>query len=180
MFSKKPTAPKAPWAVRLLTPDFLVDGYTDTEAHPETAPFFAPHGSSLPTGMLWLDSPRFTPVAAGAALPPAISQWVLPYSSNHVAVLPFDAASLAAVRKNAENFKYSFKAALAVGPYMIRGLLMSDYEAVSYLSLMAGRLSLAVQDAEIECRLPQTQMAAFKAPMVLVRTLLLQGIGLLA
>jgi hypothetical protein len=179
MFSKKPAGPKAPWAVRMLTPDFLVDGFSDTEAHPESWPFFAPHSGNVPTGMLWLDNPSFLPVTAEASAPPAVSQWVVPYSSNYVAVMPFDMASLAAVRKNAERQKNSFATVLYVGPFSIRGRLLSEYGAVPYLSTMAGHLSLAVQDAEIACRLPNPRMTAFKAPMVLVRTQLLQGIGLL-
>ena len=179
MFSKKPAAPRAPWAVRLLTPDLLVDGFTDSEAHPESWPFFAPHGGSVPTGMLWLDRPSFLPVTADAVAPTGVSQWVVPYSSNYVAVMPFDNASLAAVRKNTEGQKYSFAAVLYVGPFSIRGKLLSEYEAAPYLSTMAGHLSFAVQDAEIACRLPNPRMTAFKAPMALVRTQLLQGIGLI-
>jgi len=179
MFTKKPTGPKAPWAVRLLTTDFLVDGFTDTEAHPDTWPFFSPQTGSPPTGLLWLDSPRFTPVAAGTPPQAAVKQWVVPYSSQYVAVMPFDNTSLAAVRKNADSHKYAHAAVLHVGPFAIRGQLLSTYEAVSYLSTMAAHLSFAMQDAEIESRLPNPQFGVLKAPLVLVRAQLLQGIGLL-
>jgi hypothetical protein len=179
MFSKKPAMAPALWAVRLLTPEYVVDGYSDNAAHPESWPFFGPQGSTAHPGLLWLDGPRFTAVAAGGSVPANVRQWVVPYSSSYVAVLPNDAASLAAARKSAEGHKFSFAAVLTVGPYSIRGQLMSEYEAVSNLGMMAGRLSLAVQEAEIECRLPQSPLAAFKAPLVVVRTQLLQGIGLL-
>ena len=178
MFAKKPNAPKAPWAVRLLTPDFLVDGFTDTEAHPETWPFFTTAVGSTPSGLLWLASPRFTPVASGSAPPPAVTQWLVPYSGNFVALMPFDNASLAAVRKNIADLKYPHAATLYVGPFALRGGLLSNYEAVSYMSTMSGHQCLAMQDVEIEYRLPNPSFTGLKAPLVLVRTHLLQGIGL--
>ena len=73
MFAKKPAGPKAPWAVRLLTADFLVDGYSDTEAHPESWPFFTPQTGASPAGLLWLDRPRFTPVTTA---PKALVLWL--------------------------------------------------------------------------------------------------------
>ena len=179
MFTKKPAGPKAPWAVRLLTADFLVDGFCDTEAHPEGWPFFTPQTGTAPAGLLWLDRPRFTPVAAGMTPQPAVSQWVLPYSSNYVALMPFDDASLAAMRKNAADDKYAKAAVVHVGPFAIRGQLMSPYEATSYMSTMAHHLSYTMTDVEIEYRGPNPQFTGLKSPLALVRTHLLQGIGLL-
>ena len=179
MFSKKPATAKAAWAVRLLTPDFLVDGYADSEAHPESRPFFTPDTGSTPAGTLWLETPRFTQLVTGAAAAPSVSRWLLPYNGHYAALLPFDNASLAAVTKNAQNHKYAFPAVLHVGPFAINGQLLSEYEAVDYLNTMANHACLAMREVEISYRLPGAQMAAFKAPLALVRTQLLQGIGLL-
>jgi len=179
MFSKKPAAPKAPWAVRLLTPDFMVDGYTDTDAHPESWPFFTPEVGSTPSGMLWLGTPRFMPLVTGGTTTPNVSRWLLPYHSSYAALLPFDNASLEAVTKNVQNQKYAVPAVLHVGPFALQGQLLSAYETIPYLSNMAGHLCLAMRAVEISYRLPGAQMAAFKTPLALVRTQLLQGIGLI-
>ena len=180
MFQKKPTIPKAPWAVRLLTPDFLVDGFTDSEAHPEIWPFFTTEIGASPTGLLWLDAPKFTPVIAGTPVPPAVSQWVLPFAGEFMAVMPFDDACLAAVRKNIASLKSPHAVVVHAGPFALRGQLLSEYAAVSYLSTMSAHMTLAIQDVEIEYRRPNPNFTGLKAPLVLVHTRALQGIGLLA
>src|SRR3569832_1770705 len=126
MFAKKPAVPKAPWAVRLLTPDFLVDGFCDNEAHPESWPFFTAYTDAATKALLWLDAPRFTVVAAGGAPPLDVKQWVAPYGGQHVALLPVYEASLAAIRKNIACHKYAFAAVLHAGPFSVRGQLLSS------------------------------------------------------
>jgi len=179
MFQKKPSAPKAPWTVRVLTADFLVDGFADTEAHPESWAFFTTAVGSTPTGLLWLDGPKFTPVIAGVAAPPAVRQWVLPFTGDFTALMPFDDACLAAVRKNIASLKEPHAALVHAGPFALRGQLLSEYGAVSYLSTMSGHLSLAMQDVEIEYLRPNPGFSGLKAPLVLLHTRALQGIGLL-
>jgi hypothetical protein len=179
MFTKKPATPKAPWAVRLLTTDFLVDGYSDNETHPESWPFFTPATGTAPAGLLWLDRPRFTPVSTGTPPQPPASQWMLPFSASYVAVLPFDDASLAAMSKNAADRKNAFPAIVHVGPFALRGKLMSEYAAVSYMSTMATHMSYVMQEVEIEYRGPNPGFTGLKSPLALVRTHLLQGIAFL-
>jgi hypothetical protein len=178
VFGKKPATTKAPWAIRVLTPDFLIDGYHDTEAHPESWPFFTPQSGSPPEAMLWLASPRFTPVAAGAVVPPPVTNWLLPYNGSFVAVMPFDDASLAGMQKNASREKYPFPAVLYVGPFTIRGQLLSPYQNPAEFAMIAGHLNVVVVNAEFEYRLPGAQFTGLKTPLALVRTQLLQGFGL--
>jgi hypothetical protein len=175
MFSKKPSTPKAPWAIRLLTPDFLIDGYYDTEAHPESWPFFSVEIGATPLAVSWLASPRFTPVTTGAGPVPAVVNYRLPDTGNFAAMMPFDDARLAAMRKNGSSQKYPFGAALDVGPYAIRGQLLRPYQKPDDLGLLAGHLSLVVLNTEIEYRLPGAKFTGLRAPWMLVRTHLLQG-----
>ena len=178
MFSHKPAPPKTPWAVRVLTPDFLVDGYTDTDAHPDSWPFFGPQTGRLEAIFLWLSSPRFTPTSAASGAPPNVSAWLVPYTGDLVAVLPFDDASLAAMQKNAADAKHAFAAVLLAGPYLIRGQLLSLYEKPDDIAVMSGHHSLAVANAEIEYRLPGAQFTGLKSPLMIVHTRHMQGLAL--
>ena len=180
MFSKKPAIPKAPWAVRVLTPDFLIDGQVDTEAHPESWEFFSPSVSRNDSGLLWLNAPRFTATSANSGAAPAVSTWVVPLSGGVVAVLPFDNASLAEMQKNVADFNHPYPALLHVGPFAIRGQLLSEFDKAADVSNMAGYHSLAVANAEIEYRLPGAAFTGLKSPLMLVHMRRLQGFALTA
>ena len=179
MFGKKPAPPKAPWAVRLLTPDFVVDGYLDFEEHPESWPFFTPQAAATTTATLWLDAPRFTPTSATAGAPPEVSQWLVPFDNSHVAVLPLDEASLAAMRKNASSYRFPIAAVVHLGPYVVHGQLLSCYEDVADLSTLTHNRCLAMQDATIERRRPGAPFAGLQAPLVMLNGHWLAGIGLI-
>jgi hypothetical protein len=179
MFAKKGVAPKAPWAVRLLTPDFLIDGYVDLEAHSEGAPFFQRQTGTLPLAALWLTSARFQATGPSSGPAPAANNWSLAYSAAFVAVIPNDEPSLTATRAYTSDLRSAFPAELYVGPYAIRGQLLSPAAHTGDFAMLGSYLSLVVKDAEIDYRLPGAQLSGLKAPLAVVRTLLLQGIGLL-
>ncbi len=178
MFSKKPAQPKAPWAIRVLTPDYLIDGALDSDEHPESWPFFSPEADVSSGGMLYLASPRFTPVSPNAGAPPTVSQWLLPGDGLYAAVMPLDEAGLAALRKSVSSFKHTFAAVLHAGPYAIWGQLLSNFESAGDLYNLARHRNLAVQDATIEHRQPGAAFAGLKAPLVMVSMRQLLGIGL--
>jgi hypothetical protein len=179
MFGKKGVAPKAPWAVRLLTPDFLIDGYTDLDSHSEGAPFFQRQTGSMPLGALWLTSVRFQATGPSSGTAPTANNWSLAYSAAFVAAIPNDEASLTATRLNIADLRNAFQAELFVGPYAIRGQLLSPAAHAGDFAMFGSYHSLVVKDAVIDYRLPGAQLTGLKAPLAVVRTLLLQGIGLL-
>ena len=178
MFARKPPAPKAPWSVWVLTPDFVIDGYLDPDAHAGSGPFFSPDPAETATATLWLDSPRFTPTGPGAGAPPVVNHWLVPFSGNYLAVAPLDEVSLALMRHNVAGYQHPFAVTLHVGPYAVYGQLLSDFDDVNDLDLLAHRRILAVQDATIAHRLPSALFAGWQAPLVMVNGRGVTGIGL--
>ncbi len=178
MFAKKPPVPKAPWSLRVLTPDFVVDGYHDPDQHSGSGPFFSPEPAETTMATLWLDAPRFTPASPGAGAPPVVSQWLVPFTGSYVAVVPLDATSLAVMRRNVANYKHPFAAVLHVGPYAVFGQLLSDFDDVNDLDILAHHRNLAVQDATVEHRLPGAPFAGLQAPLVMFNGRWVVGIGL--
>src|SRR5712692_5574900 len=147
MIAKKGVAPKPPWAVRLLTPDFLIDGYTDLDTHSEGAPFFQRQTGSMPLAALWLTSARFQATGPSSGPAPAADNWSLAYSAAFVAVIPNDEPSLTATRAYTSDLRKAFQAELYVGPYAIRGELLSPAAHAGDFAMLGSYLSLAKSPA---------------------------------
>ena len=171
-----PTSPKPPSAVQVLTLDYLIDGYTDVE---EAWAFFENLSrSTSPTTILSLSSVRLHSTGSLAELTPAPSTWQMPYEAALVAVLPRDEASLAYATKKNAGLRYAFPAVVSVGPYAIRGKLLSSQADIRDLTFLYVYRSLVLREAEINCLKPGSQLTGLQAPLAIVHTELLQGISL--
>jgi hypothetical protein len=175
MFGKK-KAPKAPWSVQLLTTDYLVDGHLDGED--PTGPWFLHvQGADLAMATLTLTEASFQPTAGQNILETQAAKWVLPSTGLYVAAIPRDADSLAYCANRNSGSKHPIPAVVFVGPYALRGTILSPDND---LDILAGYLTFAMQDVVIDSLAPGARLKALAAPYVIVRTLLVQGIGLLS
>lgn len=163
-----------PWAIQVLTPDYLVDGLYDEKQDNSTAEFFfkSDAGDSLGReASMHLTAVRFQPTRHMTIPASSATDWFV-YSYSFVAIIPRDENSTIYVAKN-NNFKNLIPADIYVGPYLIHGTILSRDKK---LSIFRYWFSIAVRDAEIECQLPGAKLQDLKAPFALVRTHLLQGI----
>ena len=98
------------------------------------------------------------------------------FPNTFVAIIPRDEASTAFVAKN-NTSKNLIPADIYVGPYIIHGTILSPDNSFSILRYY---FNFGVRDAVIDCQLPDTKLQGLKAPFVMVRTHLLQGIAMRA
>ena len=171
MFGKK-HAPKALWSVQLLTTDYLVDGHMDGED--PTGPWFLRvQAGEMSMATLTLTEASIQPTAGQNIQPTQAAKWILPSTALFVAVIPRDEASTAySIGRNGSS-KHPFPGVVFVGPYAIRGTIMSPN---SDLDILSGYLSFAMQDTVIDCLAPGARLKGLAAPYVIVRALLLHGI----
>ena len=69
-----------------------------------------------------------------------------------------------------------FQVDLYIGPYIIHGTLQCPDEDLDDLGTY---ITLVVRDARIECKLPGSKFQGLSAPVMVVRTQLLQNIAFL-
>lgn len=181
MFGNKSVSQKSSWAVQVLTPDYLVDGYFDSEEDKmETAILFKADKDPniYDTGnvhFLTLTSARLQPISPvnnpinSVVLP----KWNMSAMSVFVAIIPRDEASTAYFMKM-NPAKHAIAADVYVGPYIIHGTIVSPE---SDLMELTAYHTFAVRDAEIEHLYSGTPLTGLKMPCLLVNTHLLQGIA---
>jgi hypothetical protein len=170
MFGKK--QPKAPWAVQLLTNDYLVSGHLDGDD--PTGPWFLQvQASDLAMATLTLTDAGVEPAAGQTIQATRVAKWVLPATGLWVGVLPRDDGSLAYCTDQNSNSKHPIPATAYVGAYEIRGTVLSPDK---YVDILAGYPSFAMQNVTINSLAPGARVKDFQAPYIVLRTLLLQGI----
>ena len=176
MFGAKATTPKQLAAIQVLTPAYMLDGYTELD---RAEAFFQHHSSStslsvilnLSSTRLYALDPRSTPVLRG-------SSWAFPYGAAVVAVIPRDEASMDFTIKKNAALRYPFPIELCVGPYVMRGNMLSPYTDRNQQSLLFNYRNLVLQAVEIDYPHAETGLATLQAPLAIVHTSLLHGIVL--
>ena len=167
MVKKKESPPPALMAVRILTLDYLIDGYVEDQA-------------LWPAAGTQLTSVRLEPT--GSLVPPAstAANWLLLSTTPVVAGIPRDAASEAYLRKRYDT-EFPLPVQMYVGPYLIQGKLLRRDATTDPFKLAATyKQAVLVQEAVIDCLLPGARLKQLSAPLALVRTEhLLQGMVLL-
>ena len=173
MFGKK-QAPKAPWSVQLLTTEYLVDGHLDGD-DPDGPWFLHVQPKEMAMATLTLTQASFQPTGGQNIVPTQAAKWVLPSTAQFVAVIPRDEGSRAYCNNRNSSSKHPFPAVVFVGPYAMRGTIMSPD---ADLDILAGYETFAMQDVVIDNLAPGSQLKGQAAPYVIVRTLLMHGIVL--
>ena len=152
--------PQSPWAVQILTTDYLIDGWMDGARYRMC--FNVTTGSDED---IFLASTRVQPTGPVPPLPAPISAWTQVFRESVVAIIPRDEPSLAWARKWNADWRIPIPAEAFVGPYVIRGAILSTDRRVR---VWAGYKGFVAQDVEIECRLLGANLPSFKAPYVVV------------
>jgi hypothetical protein len=173
MFGKKQSTPKALWAVQLLTTDYLVDGNLDPD-DPTGSWFLHVQSGELAMATLTLTQARMQPTGGLNATMPTAAKWSLPSTGMFVACIPRDEGGTAYALKRNSSSKHPIAGVVFVGPYAIRGTILSPDAGVD---ILAGYLTFAMQQVVIDCLAPGARLTGLAAPYVLVRSLLLHGIA---
>jgi hypothetical protein len=146
--------------VQALTLDYLVDGFIDGS---QDKAYFRVMDNVLyniglvnvhfqATGNLPTPNPDYAPLT-------------IVYGEQLVALIPGDEASLASAMQSNNALKFSTRAQVFAGSYVIRGtVLCYDTNGRVFQSYRG----FPVQDAEISCRLPGAQWSGLKAPYLVV------------
>ena len=161
------------WSVQVLTPDYLIDGNFDSKDVGGLSFFSMQTGSNVPVASLQLSSALLQPTGNLAMPITPVAKWITSFNDAFVGVIPLDEPSTAHALKN-NKAPHPVPADVYVGPYLIRGIVMSPDKN---LEILGDVLSFLVQNARITCLTSGAQMTEIRAPNMLVRTLLLQGIA---
>ena len=173
MFGKKqPPTPKLPWDIQLLTPDYVVQGHMDGD-DPTGGWFLNVQPSDLAVATLKLTQASVQPTGALNVNLPTGGTWLLPSTAQFVAVIPRDEASTAYAIKNKGHSQHPIPVVVFVGPYAIRGTVLSPD---TYLDILSDYQTFAMQDVVIDCLTPGARLTGLTAPYIVVRSLLLHGI----
>jgi len=170
MFGKKQPA-RAPWSVQLLTTDYLISGHLDGDSTGAT--FLHVQKEKLAWAMLTLTDAQCEATAGLAAPPALVPEWVLTNMAQFVALLPRDEGSLAYCAKKNNSSNHPFAAEVYVGPYVLRGTLLSTDTSLDFLADYA---TFVMQTVVIDSLAPGARLRGLAAPYVIVRSLLLHGI----
>ena len=163
--------PLPPWAVQILTPEYLVDGYSDSE---DNIFEYLSVADSDDDFDYTFTSARVQPTGLLTIPPFSCQEWTCAFLTSVVAVLPRDDASLKAVQKAWEDSEYSYRAELFAGPYLIRGAIQSDsQDHPSFATFML------VTGATVESLLPGAQLARLNADALALNGMHVHGFYLL-
>jgi hypothetical protein len=173
--SKKQTTPMMPWAVQILTTEYLIDGSVQPSEYSiagkdmfvEANKDFEDEGGTRgiryrtwregkvqPTGNLTSPVQYFTKLTLGAC-------------ANLVAIIPNDDACRQAAKKAFQKYQHPVSATVYAGPYHIRGTALTHTTDQIRLFGHDGGL-LPFQNAEIESQLPGARLTGLKAPWLLL------------
>jgi hypothetical protein len=151
------------WAVRVLTADYLIDGWVDPESYTTRLSSFKVNAN--PDTPLWLAAPRFQQTHSAAALISASDRKVAIYFDSLIAVIPADEPSLASARKENSMLQYPIPAELHAGSYRITGdVLILDKRFSAFDAVRV----FFVQNAVVDSLLPDAMLSNVQAPYVFV------------
>jgi hypothetical protein len=164
-----------PWAIQLLTPDYLIYGFIDSEASDRYYTLTSAETSSTPsTCVVHLTQATFRPASNLVPIDPSPTEWYSVGWNAFLAVMPWDQASVDYLVKESSH-KSLIPADIYIGPYLIQGKVWSRNKSGTDLSFLAYAHRFIVQDVCINCLLPGSQLHDLKAPFAVLRTHLLQS-----
>jgi hypothetical protein len=168
MFGRKHSKqPDSDLAVQILTPEYLIEGYSDPKDD-----LFEYLSTANPDDdfNFILTSVRVQPAGILCIPPFSCQEWHGSFLSSIIALMPRDDASLQAARAAFEDYEYPFRAEIFAGQYLVRGALMSDSEdSPNYLNFVT------VKDAEIESLLPEAKMGHLSFPLLFLNGMHIHG-----
>jgi hypothetical protein len=163
----------SPWAIQVLTLDYLIDGVINPNIATNLS-FLQVSFTSTPSGSLSLKSTMVQPTGSAEAPTGNISRWLVSFKPGLIGVIPRSEPGRAYVLKHTGG-DYPCAAELRIGPYAIRGTLLSPYKPRDIANI-TGDLSFAMQDVEIDCVSADGKLKGLKASVMVLCTHLLQGI----
>lgn len=173
MFGRRSNKPPAtPWPVQVLTSEYVIEGYCDPE---DTLFQTVSMADSDENVQIVLKSAQVRPAGSLSIASFTCREWIIDYWTGVVAVIPRDMAGQKALQEEWESAEYPLRAELFAGPYLLRGMVMSDEEErLSYPGAQ-----IYITEAEIECLLPGAQLGRLNAPMLVLNGTRLDGYYLL-
>ena len=160
--------------MQLLTTNYLVDGHLDGD-DPDGPWFLHVQAQEMAMATLTLTLASFQPTGGQNIVPTQAAKWALPSTAQFVAVIPRDEGSRAYCNNRNSSSKHPIPAVVFVGPYVLRGTILSPG---TDLDILAGYQTFAMQDVVIDNLAPGSQLKGLAAPYLIVRASLVQGIVL--
>jgi hypothetical protein len=161
-----------PWAVTVLTLDYLIDGQIDG-SNPLQAAVFNRNNVEAGLAPLTLTSIQVQPTGSLAVPSDHLSSWTIAFNQTVIGMIPRDEKSAAEFVKY-NTLKNTVTAEMVVGPYFIRGTVFHRLNADTLFRL--AEADLAMRDIEIDRITPDSKLKGQKVPFMIVRTDLIQGI----
>lgn len=161
----------APWAVKVLTTDYLVEGEMDGN-YPGNKYFLWGQQTSKPAGAVTLTKVKFQPVAGTEAPSSATATWMVTFNPTLVAVIGNDETTIALLLEHAG--KTPVPVELRLGPFALRGTLLLPVPSERIADVL-GSFGFVMQNVEIDCVAAGSRLRGLKAQALLMNTALLQG-----
>jgi hypothetical protein len=173
MFGRSKKTPKPPNPVRLLTTEYLLDGYDDDQ-------YSLLNYSTINEDLdnIVLDSVQVQPLGDQQIASFTCQKWFGYINETTVAIIPRDEEGFRLVREAWSENEYPFKAEIFAGPYIIRGTIMSDDEDGPIIDINQ-YLFLLVTDVEIESQVPGSKLGQLRSPVALINGMLIHGFYLI-
>ena len=181
--SKKQPSPMMPWAIQILTTEYLIDGFVQ----PSEYSFSGKDEYSISRKDMFVDANkdfedeggtrgiRYRTWTEGQIQPTGnltspvqhFAKLTLGACANLVAIIPHDHASRQAAQKAFQENQHPVNVMVYAGPYRIRGTALTHKTDQIRLYGHDGGL-LPFQDAEIESQLPGARLTGLKVPWLLL------------
>jgi hypothetical protein len=165
-------ATSAPWAVQVLTVDYLVEGWIDPDIRGHKY-FFTATQTGKPAGSLIMTDVKVQATSTAEAPSSATGTWMVTYNPTVVAIIGRDATVDSFIIEHAAHTQVPTE--MRVGPYSIRGTLLLPVPA-QRLPDVLGSFGFAMQNAVIDCVVGGSKLRGLKASTLMVSTALLQGV----
>ncbi len=160
-----------PWAIQVLTLDYLIDGQIDGSNSLQAAVLGL---NNVIAGLapLTLTSVQVQPTGSLTAPSDHPTSWMIDFNQTIIGVIPKDEKSIAEFQKR--NIQKSTVAVeMVIGPYFVRGT--AYHRLSSDLLYRLPQVPLALKDVEIDQITPDSKLKGWKAPFMIAFTKLLQG-----
>jgi hypothetical protein len=165
------TDPSTLWAMRVLTNDYLIDGFIDPKTQAARLSIYG-YGSDS-NAPIWLASARFQATHDFAAPVPAADKRAAVYFDSLIAIMPADEPGMTSVLKQNSAYQYPLSAKIYTGSYHINGNVMcADKQFRGYEETRI----LILRDVEINHRRPGSQLTGLKAPFIMLATRQIQAL----
>jgi hypothetical protein len=184
--SKKQPTSRMPWAIQVLTTEYLIDGTVQPGSYmsgnSNVFEHLAKDDSWLQQGGVSFTAMTWTGVhvqpTGNLGMPvQTYSVWQLMSYDNVVAFIPNDDASKEAFQDAFKNYKHPLSADVFSGPYRIRGAFLSQSANRLTPQLATENSLFPLQDARIESLLPGASLTGMQAQWLLLNAFLLHGVG---